>query len=137
MEPLTIALPKGRLLEPAANLFRRLGWQCDINNGSRQLLVTETSETSGKQESMRFLLVKPADVPVYVEYGAADVGIVGQDVLMESGRDVYEPLLLGLWRSRQRLLSAQARLHNVVTEDIGHLDRMRGRRDVVGGDFAD
>jgi ATP phosphoribosyltransferase len=91
-------MPKGRLLEPAANLFRRLGWRCDLGNGSRQLLVTEDeADTEG---AIRFLLAKPGDVPVYVEYGAADLGIVGQDVLWESGRDVYEPLLLNFGRCR-------------------------------------
>ena len=97
MEPLTIAMPKGRLLEPAADLFRRLGWRCDLGNGSRQLLMTE--EMTGRA-AIRFLLAKPGDVPVYVEYGAADLGIVGQDVLWESGRDVYEPLLLDFGRCR-------------------------------------
>jgi ATP phosphoribosyltransferase len=100
MEPLTIALPKGRLLAPAADLFRRLGWRCDLGNGSRQLLVTETDGANGSGKAMRFLLVKPADVPVYVEYGAADLGIVGQDVLWESGRDVYEPLHLDFGHCR-------------------------------------
>jgi ATP phosphoribosyltransferase len=98
MEPLTVAMPKGRLLEPAANLFRRLGWRCDLGNGSRQLLVTE--DRADTQSTIRFLLAKPGDVPVYVEYGAADLGIVGQDVLWESGRDVYEPLLLNFGRCR-------------------------------------
>ncbi len=100
MNPLTIALPKGRLLEPAADLLRCLGWHCDLNNGSRQLLVTETNGADDESQAMRFLLVKPADVPVYVEYGAADLGIVGQDVLWESGRDVYEPLQLGFGQCR-------------------------------------
>ena len=103
MDPLTVALPKGRLLEPAAELFRRQGWRCDLGNGSRQLLVTEcnTSTLSPPAEAtLRFLLVKPADVPVYVEYGAADLGIVGQDVLWESGRDLYEPLQLDFGRCR-------------------------------------
>jgi ATP phosphoribosyltransferase len=94
--PLTVALPKGRLLAPAAGLFRDLGWRCDLGNGSRQLLVTEEAPAG----ALRFLLVKPADVPVYVEYGAADLGIAGQDVLWESGRDVYEPLQLGFGRCR-------------------------------------
>jgi ATP phosphoribosyltransferase len=100
MEPLTVALPKGRLLEPAADLFRKLGWRCDLGSGSRQLLVTEANGDRDAPEQLRFLLVKPADVPVYVEYGAADLGIVGQDVLWESGRDVYEPLELGFGRCR-------------------------------------
>ncbi len=109
MEPLTIAMPKGRLLEPAANLFRRLGWRCDLGNGSRQLLVTE--DRLDQEGAIRFLLAKPGDVPVYVEYGAADLGIVGQDVLWESGRDVYEPLMLDFGRCRLVMagLPAQAR----------------------------
>jgi ATP phosphoribosyltransferase len=100
VDPLTIALPKGRLLEPAANLFRRLGWPCDLGNGSRQLLVTETNKADEAGKMMCFLLVKPTDVPVYVEYGAADLGIVGQDALWESERDVYEPLQLDFGRCR-------------------------------------
>jgi ATP phosphoribosyltransferase len=100
VDPLTVALPKGRLLEPAADLFRRLGWPCDLGNGSRQLLITETNEADGAGKTMCFLLVKSADVPVYVEYGAADLGVVGQDALWESGRDVYEPLPLGFGRCR-------------------------------------
>lgn len=100
--PLTVALPKGRLLEPAAGLFRHLGWRCNLGNGSRQLLVTE-SGPGGRGQSgqpLRFLLAKPADVPVYVEYGAADLGIAGQDVLRESGRDLYEPLPLSFGHCR-------------------------------------
>jgi ATP phosphoribosyltransferase len=104
MDPLTVALPKGRLLVPVAELFRRMGWPCDVGNGSRQLLISETNKVRGVRDgrtgSMRFMLVKPADVPVYVEYGAADLGIVGQDVLWESERDVYEPLALGFGRCR-------------------------------------
>jgi ATP phosphoribosyltransferase len=98
MGPLTVAMPKGRLLEPAAELFRKMGWRCDLGNGSRQLVVTEPN--TRHDSPLRFLLVKPADVPVYVEYGAADLGIVGQDVLWESERDVYEPLLLGFGQCR-------------------------------------
>lgn len=100
VEPLIVALPKGRLLEPACGLFRALGWPCELGNGSRQLLVTETNETGGADRPMRFMLVKAADVPVYVEYGAADLGIVGQDMLWESGRDVYEPLQLDFGHCR-------------------------------------
>ena len=104
MKPLTVALPKGRLLEPAASLFRRLGWRCDLDNGSRQLLVTEDAAEAAPGApttgAIRFLLAKPGDVPVYVEYGAADLGIVGQDVLWESGRDVYEPLVLDFGHCR-------------------------------------
>ncbi len=103
---LTVALPKGRLLEPAASLFRHLGWRCDLGNDSRQLLVTEAGGPRG--QGVRFLLAKPADVPVYVEYGAADLGIAGQDVLRESGRDLYEPLLLGFGHCRLVLAGTPA-----------------------------
>jgi ATP phosphoribosyltransferase len=99
-EPLTIALPKGRLLEPAAGLFRQAGWRCEVGNGSRQLLVTENRHGQADGQRLCFMLAKAADVPVYTEYGAADIGIVGQDVLWESGRDVYEPLQLGFGRCR-------------------------------------
>ena len=97
-KPLTVALPKGRLLAPAAELFRALGWRCDLDNGTRQLLLTEPG--APQYPPIRFLLAKPADVPVYVEYGAADLGIAGQDVLWESGRDVYEPLQLDFGHCR-------------------------------------
>jgi ATP phosphoribosyltransferase len=106
MNPLTVALPKGRLLDPATGLFRHLGWRCELGNGSRQLLATEAHPDDGT--ALRFLLVKPADVLVYVEYGAADLGIAGQDVLRESGRDVYEPLLLGFGHCRLALAGTAA-----------------------------
>lgn len=94
MEPLTIALPKGRLLEPAVSLFQGLGYACEIRNGSRHLRVREP------EADLSYLLIRSSDVPVYVEYGAADLGVVGQDVLRESGRDVYEPLELDFGHCR-------------------------------------
>lgn len=100
MERLTVALPKGRLLEPSEALFRRLGYVCAIENDSRRLLVDEPTA------NLRFLLARASDVPVYVEYGAADLGIVGQDVLWESGRDVYEPLCLDFGHCRLVLAGA-------------------------------
>ena len=100
MERLTVALPKGRLLEPSVHLFQHLGYVCAIGNGSRQLVVDEPAS------NLRFLLARASDVPTYVEYGAADLGIVGQDVLWESGRDVYEPLLLGFGHCRLVLAGA-------------------------------
>ena len=101
MESLTVALPKGRLLESSAALFRRLGYDCPVDNGSRQLLVDEP------EANLSYLLIRSSDVPVYVEYGAADLGIVGQDVLRESGRDVYEPLQLDFGHCRLVLASQQ------------------------------
>ena len=85
---LTLALPKGRLLDPALDLLRALGVE-GIEEGSRKLVFTD----EGRGLDMLFL--KPADVPAYVLYGAADLGIVGKDILLEQEPDVYEPLDLG------------------------------------------
>jgi ATP phosphoribosyltransferase len=85
---LRVALPKGRLLEPAVALFRAAGAPPADSAESRRLLVPSAD---GR---LAFLFVKPADVPVYVESGAADLGVAGTDVLRESGADVLEPLAL-------------------------------------------
>jgi ATP phosphoribosyltransferase len=84
---LRVALAKGRLFEPSVERFRRAGAALS-DNGGRKLLITSSDP------SIEFLVVKPADVPVYVESGAADLGITGTDVLRESGADVLEPLEL-------------------------------------------
>ncbi len=87
----TLALSKGRLREGSAALFRRAGLPFPDDPGRK--LVVEC-------DGLRFLFVKDTDVPTYVEYGAADCGISGRDVLLESGADVYEPLDLGFGRCR-------------------------------------
>jgi len=87
--PLTLALPKGRLLGPALDLLRRAGFAGLPGEDSRRLLC---AEPTGR---LQLLILKPLDVPTYVEHGAADVGIVGKDVLLEQTPDVYEPLDLG------------------------------------------
>jgi ATP phosphoribosyltransferase len=87
--PLTIALPKGRLTDDALAHLARAGYGMPHDlNGGRKLVV------DGNDGRLRFILVKPSDVPVFVEYGAADVGIAGLDVVREAERDVYEPLRL-------------------------------------------
>lgn len=88
-EPLTVALPKGRLADDALALLARAGYAVPANGENGRKLVLD-----GADGLLRFIMVKPADVPVFVEYGAADVGIAGLDVLREAGRDVYEPLRL-------------------------------------------
>src|SRR5204863_7741352 len=92
--PLTLALPKGRLLHPALALLRRAGLEGVPADESRRLLFTDSAER------LRLLILKPVDVPTYVEYGAADLGIVGKDVLLEQAPDVYEPLDLGFGHCR-------------------------------------
>ena len=85
---LTLALPKGRLLEPALTLLAGMGIR-GVEPDSRRLL--QSDDAAG----LRFILLKPADVPTYVEHGAADLGIVGKDILLEQQPDVYEPVDLG------------------------------------------
>lgn len=91
MEPITIAMPKGRILEDALDLLKRAHIDYpDLSESSRKLIF-ETED-----QSLRFILAKPTDVPTYVEYGVADLGIAGKDVLLEEQRDVYELLDLNI-----------------------------------------
>ncbi len=94
MTPLKIALAKGRLLGPSIKLFERLGYDLRDAKASRKLVIEDGARGT------RFLIAKPMDVPTYVEYGAADVGIVGQDALRESSVVVHEPLVLGYGKCR-------------------------------------
>ncbi|MFN6203228.1 MAG: ATP phosphoribosyltransferase [Acidobacteriota bacterium] len=95
LETLTIALSKGRMQEQSLELFARAGIHVNEDErNSRKLLLT-----SGDGH-YNFVFVKPGDVPTYVEYGVADAGICGRDVLLESGANVHEPLDLQLGRCR-------------------------------------
>jgi ATP phosphoribosyltransferase len=97
--PLNVALAKGRLLDPALALFRDAGFEAPELATTRRLLVPSADG------SLAFLFVKPADVPVYVESGAADLGVVGTDVLREAATDVLEPLALGFGACRMVVAS--------------------------------
>jgi ATP phosphoribosyltransferase len=98
---LTIALPKGRLFRESVALLEKI--HCATEGlGQGRRLVFEDAE-----QRTRFLILRPVDIPTYVEYGAADVGIVGKDVIEEGERDVYEPLDLKFGRCR--LVVAQPR----------------------------
>lgn len=85
---LVIALPKGRLLEEARDCLERAGFGLREGGNGRQLVLPSAAA------HVRYVLAKPSDVPVYVEYGACDLGIAGLDVLREAQRDLLEPLLL-------------------------------------------
>ena len=87
---LTIALPKGKLFSLSAELLAKIGYTAEgLSDKSRKLIITN------EEKKLRFIVSKTADVPTYVEYGAADIGVIGKDVLLESGKDVYELLDLG------------------------------------------
>jgi len=87
---ITVALPKGKLFKPSAELLNQIGWTAEgLHEKSRKLIITNEAAR------LKFIITKTADVPTYVEYGAADIGIIGKDVIVESGKDVYELLDLG------------------------------------------
>ena len=88
MPALTVAQPKGRLLDPALQLLSAMGIQ-GLEADTRKLLLADA------ERDLRFIFLKPADIPTYVQYGAADLGIVGKDILAEQQPDVYEPVDLG------------------------------------------
>lgn len=95
MNYLTIALPKGKLFGPAAKLLAAAGYSVEgLSEDSRRLVHTNEAT------KVRFIIVKTADLPTYVEYGAADVGVIGKDVLVEENKAVYElvDLKFGLCR---------------------------------------
>ena len=95
MKYLTIALAKGRLAEISMDLFLQIGLDCsEMKEKSRKLIFTDEAN------KIKFILVKASDVPTYVEYGAADIGIVGKDTLLEEGRNLYEMINLGFGACR-------------------------------------
>ena len=92
---LNIALPKGRLGDRVYDMFEAAGFPCpDIRDNSRRLIFENPAE------DLRFFAVKPMDVAIYVERGAADVGVAGKDILAEFDPEIYELLDLGIGRCR-------------------------------------
>lgn len=92
---LNIALPKGRLGNKVYDLFSKIGYDCQSILEDNRKLVFENHENG-----VRYFLVKPSDVAIYVEHGVADVGVVGKDVLLETTPDVYELLDLDMGKCR-------------------------------------
>lgn len=89
MRYITVALAKGRLSKLAIDIFIKAGLQCEeMTKETRKLIFTD------EVNKFKFILVKASDVPTYVDYGAADIGIVGKDTLLEEGRNLYELLTL-------------------------------------------
>ncbi len=86
MRYITIALAKGRLAKKALEIFEHVGITCEEMKDEKTRKLIFTNEDL----KLRFFLAKPSDVPTYVEYGAADIGIVGKDTILEEGRSLYE-----------------------------------------------
>ncbi|SDB16401.1 MULTISPECIES: ATP phosphoribosyltransferase [unclassified Butyrivibrio] len=93
---LTFALGKGRLVDSTMELLKKCGIECEeiTDKKTRKLIFTN------EELKLKFFLAKGPDVPTYVEYGAADIGIVGKDTIMEENRSVYEVLDLGFGKCR-------------------------------------
>ena len=99
MDYITVALPKGKLFQRSVELLAKVGYSADnVTEDSRKLVI------SNEDSKVRFIITKTVDLPTYVEYGAADIGIIGKDVLLEERKDVYE--LLDLKYGRCRLMLA-------------------------------
>lgn len=96
MRYLTFALAKGRLANKALDLLEQVGITCEEMKepDSRKLLFVN------EEQKVKFFLAKASDVPTYVEYGAADIGVVGKDTILEEGRNLYEVMDLNMGRCR-------------------------------------
>ena len=95
MNMLNIALPKGRLGETVYEMFEKAGYGCPSIRENSRKLIFENADAG-----VRYFWVKPSDVAIYVERGAADIGVAGKDILLEYDPDVYELLDLGVGKCR-------------------------------------
>ena len=113
---LTFALAKGRLANKTLELLERLGITCEEmkDKDSRKLIFVN------EEQKLKFFLSKGPDVPTYVEYGAADIGVVGSDTIMEENRRVYEVLDLGFGRCRMCVCGPES-----AAELLQHHERIR------------
>ena len=115
MEYLTIALPKGKLFSKSADLLAEIGYTAEgLSEKSRKLVITN------EDKKIRFIITKTADLPTYVEYGAADIGIIGKDVLLEENKDVYELLDLKFGFCRLMMAVPEELLQEKIT-DYAHM----------------
>ena len=122
-----IALPKGRLGETVYDMFERAGFDCPALREPGRKLIFENRE-----KGLRFFWVKPSDVAIYVERGAADIGVAGKDILLEYSPDIYELLDLGIGKCRmavaakkgfhdntERTLRVATKFANIAKEHYG------------------
>ena len=104
MRYITIALSKGRLAKKALEMFEHIGITCEEMKDEKTRKLIFTNEQLG----LKFFLAKPSDVPTYVEYGAADIGIVGKDTILEEGRKLYEVLDLNTGKCKMCVCGPQS-----------------------------
>lgn len=116
MRYLTIALTKGRLAQKTLDMFEKIGITCDEirDKNSRKLIFVN------EDLKLKFFLAKGPDVPTYVEYGAADIGVTGKDTIMEEGRKLYEVMDLGFGACRMCVCGPES-----ARELLGHREIIR------------
>lgn len=113
---LTFALGKGRLAKKTLELFEKIGITCDeIRDPDTRKLIFVNEELG-----LRFFLAKGQDVPTYVEYGAADIGIVGKDTILEESRNIYEVLDLGFGKCKMCICGPES-----AAELLQHHEQIR------------
>lgn len=128
---INIALPKGRLGEKAYGIFEKAGFECPSIREESRKLIFENAETG-----VRYFWVKPSDVVIYVERGAADIGVAGKDIILEYKPDIYELLDLGMGKCRMavaakkdfcdrrdRTLRVATKFPNIAREYYNRLSR--------------
>ena len=114
-EYITIALPKGKLFKRSLDLLGKVGYGAEgVSENSRKLVI------ANEETKVRFIITKTVDLPTYVEYGAADIGIIGKDVLLEEQKDVYELLDLGFGKCRLMMAVPEAKKRPEL-KDYAHL----------------
>jgi len=110
---ITIALAKGRLAEKAMDILEQCGINCsEVRRDSRKLIFFD------KQNDVRFIMVKPIDVPTYVDHGVADIGIVGKDTLLEAGLPLYEMADLKFAKCRLAVAGYPDKKDNSLTSSV-------------------
>ena len=128
---LNVALPKGRLGEKVYSMFEAAGFECPSIKEQNRKLIFENEEVG-----VRYFWVKPSDIAIYVERGAADIGVAGKDILLEYNPDVYELLDLDIGKCRmavaaksdfrddpQRTLRVATKFSNIAKKYYASLDR--------------
>ena len=112
---LNVALPKGRLGIKVYHMLAAIGYECpEILEDNRKLIFENT------ENEVRYFLVKPSDVAIYVEKGAADIGVVGKDILLEQNHDIYELLDLGFGNCRMCICGPES-----AKELLKHQEQIR------------
>ncbi len=128
MRYLTFALAKGRLAKTTMKLFEELGIYCEAmkDPATRKLIFVN------EELKLKFFLSKASDVPTYVEYGAADVGVVGEDTILEEGRNIYEVLDLGFGRGKMCVCGPESAREKLKH---GELIRVASKYPVIAKDY--